>query len=284
MGPRVSDLISESSPWLDGVAAALKQAYAPILGPDAPRGLKDALVGTWLGHPLHPAVVAMPIGLWAGTAALDLAGERRVADLMLGLGLATAVGAALTGAAQWQDATKNEKPRRLGALHASLNSVATGLYAVSLLARRRERRGLGIALSTLGYGLVATSSWIGGDLAYTLGLGVDHAAFEKPPAEWTDVAAEGDVPAEKALRVDAGGAAVMLVRQEGRISALGAVCPHLGGPLDEGRIEDGCVHCPWHDSVFRIDDGVLIHGPAATSVKAYDVRVEAGRVSVRAQG
>ena len=175
MGPRVSDLISESSPWLDNLAEVLKQIYDPVFGPDGPRGVKDALVGTWLGHPLHPAVVAMPIGLWAGTAALDLAGERRAADLMLGLGLATAVGAALTGAAQWQDATKNEKPRRLGALHAALNLVATGLNAGSLLARRRQRRGLGIALSTLGYGFVVTSSWIGGDLAYTLGLGPNQA-------------------------------------------------------------------------------------------------------------
>jgi nitrite reductase/ring-hydroxylating ferredoxin subunit len=75
---------------------------------------------------------------------------------------------------------------------------------------------------------------------------------------------------------------VFLLRQSNRIRAIGATCPHLGGPLDEGPIEGDTVTCPWHGSVFSLDDGALIHGPAMMPVAAYEVRVEDGRIAIRA--
>src|SRR5829696_7781336 len=124
MRTKLSDRIVATMPWLDGVAAVWQKIGEPIAGQGAPRPLKDALVGTWLGHPLHPAVVQLPIGFWTSSLALDLAGQDQAADLTLALGLASTPGAILTGMAQWQDATNDESPRRLGALHASLNGVA----------------------------------------------------------------------------------------------------------------------------------------------------------------
>jgi nitrite reductase/ring-hydroxylating ferredoxin subunit len=123
--------------------------------------------------------------------------------------------------------------------------------------------------------------YLGGHLSYVLGIGVDHTAFEQPPSEWTDVAAVDDLTAGTPKRVDVDGAAILLLAREDGIHAIGAVCPHLGGPLDEGEIEGDTVTCPWHGSVFCISDGSLQHGPSATAVTAYDVMTESGRVYVR---
>jgi nitrite reductase/ring-hydroxylating ferredoxin subunit/uncharacterized membrane protein len=274
--------ISKSMPWLDGVAATMEQAFAPLLGQDAPRGPRDFLYGTWLGHSLHAAVIPMPVGSWSATMLFDLMGEERAADLTLGLGLVGAAGAAITGAAQWQDTTNQEAPRRLGALHALLNVAATGLMAGSWLMRQQGRRKPGLALSTLGLSVNLASAWLGGELAYELGIGVNHAAFEEPPSDWTDVAALDDLPDGSPRRVEADGTPVLLLRQGDRIRAIGATCPHLGGPLDEGSIEGATVTCPWHGSVFSLDDGALIHGPSMYPVTAYEVHVENGKVAIRA--
>ncbi|MBW3631386.1 MAG: Rieske 2Fe-2S domain-containing protein, partial [Chloroflexi bacterium] len=274
--------ISNSMPWLDGVAATMEQAFEPLLGQEAPRGPRDFLYGTWLGHSLHAAVIPVPVGAWSATMLFDLMGEERAADLTLGLGLVGAVGAAVTGAAQWQDTTNQEAPRRLGALHALLNVAATGLMAGSWLMRRQGQRTSGVALSSLGLGVNLASAWLGGELAYELGIGVNHAAFEDPPSEWTDVAAVDELIDGSPRRVEADGTPVLLLRQGEQIRAIGATCPHFGGPLDEGSIDGETVTCPWHGSVFNLSDGALIHGPSMYPAVAYEVRVEDGRIAIRA--
>src|SRR5215216_267180 len=274
--------VSKEMSWLDGVASTMEQAFEPVLGQDAPRGPRDFLYGTWLGHSLHAAVITVPVGSWSAAMVFDLMGEKRAADLSLGLGLLGAAGAAVTGAAQWQDTTNEEAPRRLGALHALLNVAATSLMAGSWLMRHQGRRGSGVALSSLSLGINLASAWLGGELAYELGIGVNHAAFQKPPSDWTDVAALDDLADGMPHRVEADGTPVLLLRQGNRIRAIGATCTHLGGPLDEGPIEGNTVTCPWHGSVFSLENGSLIHGPAMTPVAAYEVRVEGGRIAIHA--
>ena len=283
MATKLSYRLVGAMPWLDAAANALHRAFDPILGQEAPRQLRDVLYGTWLGHPLHPAVVVLPIGCWSMTAALDLVGEERAADLSLGLGLAGAVAAAATGAAQWQDTVNMDQPRRVGVLHALLNTGAAGLYAASLGFRRRGDRRTGVGLAMAGYAVATASAWLGGDLAYDLGIGVNRTAFEAPPDDWTDVLGEAELAEGQPKRVEAAGVPVMLLRRGGDIFAISAVCAHLGGPLDEGKIEGETVTCPWHGSVFCVRDGKLLHGPATTPEPAYDVRVRGGRIAVRAR-
>src|SRR4028118_968323 len=91
--------ISHRMPWLDGVAETMERAFEPVLGQGAPRGPRDLLYGTWLGHPLHSAVITVPVGSWSATMIFDLMGEERAADLRPGLGLRGAVRAAGTGPA-----------------------------------------------------------------------------------------------------------------------------------------------------------------------------------------
>lgn len=281
MAMKASHRLSAALPWLDGVGEGIRKLLEPLLGQDAPRGPRDLLYGTWLGHPLHPAIVTMPIGFWTSALVFDLVGEERAADLSVKLGVVTALGAAATGAAQWQDVAGEEKARRLGALHAVLNAGATSLYGASWLLRGRGLRGAGVACSTAGYAIANASAWIGGDLSYDLGIGVNHIAFEEPPTDWTDVAAEAALAENRPLRVDAGDAPVMLVRQGEEIFAIAAVCTHVGGPLDEGKIEGENVVCPWHGSVFCLRDGRLLHGPATIAQRAYEVRRQDDRIAVR---
>jgi nitrite reductase/ring-hydroxylating ferredoxin subunit len=277
----IGQVIAKGMPWLDGVASVMEGVYAPVLGADAPRQPRDFLYGTWLGHPLHAAVVAVPLGSWSAMVLFDLLNEERTADQLLGVGLVGAAGAAVTGAAQWQDTTNDEDPRRLGSLHAILNFASTGLMAGSWLLRRQGQRGAGVALSTLGVGLGVASAWLGGELAYGLGIGVDHTAFQKKPTKWTDVAALDELQDGVPTRVEVKGTPVLLLRQGDRLRAIAATCPHLGGPLDKGEIEGTTVTCPWHASVFSLVDGALVHGPATVPVTAYEARIEDGRVSIR---
>lgn len=274
--------IAKGMPWLDDVATVMESAFEPWLGEDAPRGPRDLLYGVWLGHSLHAAVVTVPLGAWSAAMVLDLLREESAADAMIGLGLLGAAGAAVTGAAQWQDTTKNEDPRRLGSLHALLNYTTTGLMAGSWLLRKSGRRNAAIGLSTAGLALGAAAAWLGGELTYGLGIGVDRTAFEEPPTTWTDVAAVDDLQDGEPLRVEADGVPVMLLRQGNALHAVAATCPHLGAPLEEGKIEGQTVVCPWHGSVFSVVDGSLVHGPATMPLTAYQVKVESGKIMIRA--
>src|SRR3954466_16230071 len=122
-----------------------------------PGGLKDFLHGTWLGHPLHPVLVQVPVGTWVSAGVLDLIPPMRpAATVLLGTGVAAAVPASLAGAADWSE--QGAGVRRLGALHAVANTVALGLYIGSLVARGRGRGTLGRVLSYTGLGIAGGSA------------------------------------------------------------------------------------------------------------------------------
>ena len=98
--------------------------------------VRDALHGVWLGHPLHPAMVQLPIGSWASAVVLDLVpGQRRAATVLVALGTASALPAAVSGANDWASLTRDQ--RRVGLVHAMSNAVGTTLFAGSLAARLR---------------------------------------------------------------------------------------------------------------------------------------------------
>src|SRR2546423_14250468 len=87
----------ERAESVDQVGGPLADAVGKLL-PAGP--VKDALTGTWLDHPLHPALVAVPIGLFAGVSALDgIGGDPggRARRRLVGLGLLSALPAAGAG-------------------------------------------------------------------------------------------------------------------------------------------------------------------------------------------
>jgi len=278
---RLLSRLSTSMPWLDQGASILKAISEPILSHNAPAALRNALYGTWLEHPLHPAITDVPIGCWTATAAFDLIGEERAADVSLRLGVLGALGSAVTGLAQWYDLQEMEEPRRLGTLHATLNVAALGLYAGSWVLRDRDQRGAGIATAMTGYAIASASAWIGGDLAYTLGIGVSRVAFEEPTTKWRTAIAEAELVEGQMKRVEVKGQPVLLLKQGDQIYATSATCTHVGGPLDEGELEGTCVTCPWHGSQFDVRNGDVLRGPATAQLHAYETRVTDGNVQVR---
>jgi nitrite reductase/ring-hydroxylating ferredoxin subunit len=67
----------------------------------------------------------------------------------------------------------------------------------------------------------------------------------------------------------ADGEAVMLVRIDGQVVAVAAKCTHYGGPLPEGVIENGRVHCPWHHACFDLRTGEAVQPPALASSEIF---------------
>jgi nitrite reductase/ring-hydroxylating ferredoxin subunit/uncharacterized membrane protein len=249
----------------------------------APRLVKNALSGGWLGHQLHPALTDVPIGAWAMATVVDAIGGEKGAEVsrqLVGVGILGAVPAAWTGASDWSSSYGPEQ--RVGLVHALTNSAGTLLQLASWVARRRGRHGTGAGLSAVGLGATGVAAYLGGHLTLVRGVGVNHTAFQEAPGDWTDVAAEVDLVEGTPKRVEAAGVPVMLVRRGPRVLALSAVCTHAGGPLDEGTLtDDDCVECPWHGSQFRLTDGAVERGPASVPEPVWEVRLADGRVSVR---
>jgi nitrite reductase/ring-hydroxylating ferredoxin subunit/uncharacterized membrane protein len=276
--------------WIDPAADALQTGVRQVFesAGEAGQQIKDALHGTWLGHPVHSAITDVPVGAWTAALALDaleeMTGRREFrvgADTAIAVGLAGAVVAAVTGVTDW--AETDGRARKMGVVHGLLNLTGAGLYGASLVCRKQGNRAVGRGLAALGFALAFTASWLGGEMVYKEQVGVDHAAGGAPvPTEWTRVAREDELEGDQPKRVDAKGFPVMLVRREGRIYAVAATCPHAGGPLDEGDISGTTVTCPWHGSSFDLCNGKLQNGPSVYDLPRLERRVNNGQIEIRA--
>ncbi|GET24420.1 thiamine pyrophosphate-binding protein [Prolixibacter sp. NT017] len=79
----------------------------------------------------------------------------------------------------------------------------------------------------------------------------------------------------RVMTVNAGHKQIALSHFDGKICALDNRCPHQGGPLGEGSIENGILRCPWHGWDYH---------PCTGKVPGYDDGVEAYMVEERADG
>lgn len=260
---------------LDGPSSAAAGVLRRIIRPGP---IEDALSGTPIGHPAHPMLVALPIGAWTSALVLDAVGADEDATRhLIGIGTLAAVPAALTGASDWLSTAGAE--RRVGVVHAAANYTAVGLQAASWVARRRGDRTRGAVLSLAATTLVGVGGWLGGHLAYALGVGVDTTAFQKFPEDWTDAVAAAEV-GDALSSVEINGVPILLFRAGGNVVAMADRCSHRGAPLHEGELDDGCVTCPWHDSKFDAA-GAVVSGPATRPQPALEVRTVDGRIQVR---
>ena len=280
---RLGDQASESlerSGFLDRTGKLLTRAFARVVRPGT---IKDLLSGTWLGHPVHPILTDIPIGVWTASLAFDVAGgdrSRQSSDSLVGLGILSAIPTAVTGLSELAD-TVDRKERSLAAAHAVGNVAALLLYSFSYAARRRGRRGAGALLSTSGWVTLLGSGYLGGHLAFRKGLGVDRTRFDHLVGDWTPTIPERELAEAKPTKVSAGGTDVLLYRQGGTIYAVSTRCSHRGGPLHKGKVDDLRVTCPWHLSTFDLKDGSIVRGPATAPQPPYEVRVEDGTIEVR---
>jgi uncharacterized membrane protein len=170
--------------WLDPMANTVQKLVRAAYRLDRTGEVEDALHGKWLGHSLHVAMTDVPIGAWTTAVLLDglesVTGRNDLsagADASIGIGLVGAAGAAVTGLTDYQHV--NGTARRIGLVHGILNVAAVGLFASSLITRRRGSRGLGKVLSLAGLGVATVSAKLGGDMVYKHGVGVDVPYTDK---------------------------------------------------------------------------------------------------------
>jgi nitrite reductase/ring-hydroxylating ferredoxin subunit/uncharacterized membrane protein len=267
---------------LDGVASAISWAVGKAV---QPRPVRNILSGTSLGHPLHPVLTDFPIGAWTMATVLDTVGgpaSEPAADILVAVGIATAVPTAAAGLNDWSDT--QGKSRRVGLVHAVANGSALCLYSSSAIARASGSRTIGKALGLAGFGVLMFGGFLGGHLSFGNAVNVNKTAGRTGPREWTPVMAESELADGEHRKVAAGKVSVLLYRSGAGILALDSVCSHMGGPLEEGTIADGCVTCPWHGSTFRLGDGHIVRGPATTPQPSYEARVNDGQIEVRRRG
>lgn len=251
-----------------------------------PRGLRDLLHGVWLGHPLHPALVQVPIGAWTSTAVLDLLpGQRRAATTLVGVGILGAIPAAAAGFNDW--AALSREQRRVGLVHAVANQIGIVLYLGSYVARLRGRHGTGRTLAYLGFAAVSGGGYLGGHLAYKQAAGVNQAVPEMHLITdgWHPVADLSSLPEDELVSRLIDEVEVLVYRHGDDITIMLEHCAHQNGPLSAGSVTqiDGraCVVCPWHGSTFELTNGEAVHGPAATDQQLLRCRVVDGVVQAQ---
>ena len=98
-------------------------------------------------------------------------------------------------------------------------------------------------------------------------------------APFVTVARADEVPAGSVTTAYAGSEPIALAHVDGRFYAAQGECPHLRGPLGEGRVDDCVLTCPWHGWQFDLRTGENVFD-LAIRLKTYEVRVEDGEVKV----
>lgn len=272
------------SQFLDPAARALTELVQRRIGTGA---RADALHGVWLGQPVHPALIGLPMGFWTSAAVLDFVpGSQRASRALIAFGLAGSVPAAAAGLADWS--ALHREQQRVGLAHGAANAGAWALFAGSLVARAAGRDRGGRVLALGGLATLTAGAYLGRHLAFPLGAGASHAepVSHLAPLGWHDLCRIYDLPDGRVTRCQLGYLSLAVVRQGSQVQALADRCAHLGGPLHQGSLTESggeaCLTCPWHGSTYRLSDGAVVHGPATSRQPAFDTRLaEGGMVQVR---
>ncbi|TDE37333.1 Rieske 2Fe-2S domain-containing protein [Actinomadura sp. 6K520] len=278
----------EQARGLDRTIRALSTAVRRTLrtGP-----VKDTLHGVPIGHPAHPPLTDLPMGLWMSAAVLDLMpGTRRASQTLVAAGLAGAVPTVLTGIADWS--AMHREQQRVGLVHAAGMATASGLYSASFIARYQGRDAAGRAFGFAGLTALLAGGYLGGHLAFRQAGGASHAdqTAHLVSLGWHDLCSTEDLPDGWPVHRRLGYISLFVLRTGDEVHVLTDRCSHLAGPLHQGRIvtddnADTCVICPWHGSTFRVRDGAVVHGPATARQPSFETRVtESGTIQVRPLG
>ena len=244
--------------------------------------VRDLLNGRWLGHPLHAVVTDAPIGILFLVIVFDLLHLPDAAGWSLGIGILAMLGAALAGFADYADT--DGRARERATLHSSLMIVALLAYVVSLAMRAGPQGAIessgAFLVSIVGFLVLSAGAYVGGDVVYVLGNMVSRHAFRGAGAKWVALEPaeleDGRIPEGRPIKAKVGINQLVVVRQGDQILALHDTCAHAGGPLNEGKLVDGAIECPWHYSRYRMANGHVVQGPSVYDQPAYEVRANDG--------
>jgi nitrite reductase/ring-hydroxylating ferredoxin subunit len=276
-------------PWArlwDGTAGVVDAIYRR-LGRTG-KLLQDVLNGSWLGHSLHPVVVDVVVGgstavlllqvlSWVGVAGL------RVAILwVLALTWLAGLSAIVSGLTDFKDTATGDERHVVG-LHGLINIVGTVALVGAFLALLADADLLAGLLIVAGFAILSVGAFIGGHVVFKYGYMVNHNAFSggKKAKEYAAILPAADLSEATPTKAMLGPTALVLVRRGDLVFALKETCSHAGGPLSEGTLDGYNIVCPWHASAFRLSDGAVRHGPAATRQVAYRARINGDQVEVQ---
>ncbi len=275
IGRLVTRILDMQDGWARPVGDFVQRLLAAIFRPIRP--LKDLLNGTWLGHPLHPAITDVPIGAFFVAIVLDIAGETRGAFLAGAVGQLAFLGSVVTGLTDYTDTDGRARSRAV--VHGATMVIGGALTAASLVLRNGGATGGGLPgiLLVTGFLVIALGAYVGGDVVFALGNQVSRHAFRGGGTKWIPLEVDGGIepdalPEATPTRAKLGINTLVLIRVGANVRAMHDSCAHAGGSLSGGTIVDGCVECPLHGSRFRLADGRLARGPALYDQPTYEIR------------
>lgn len=140
-----------------------------------------------LGHPVHPMLIVLPLGLLSAAVVFDvvylIGGDdvfSSIAFWNIGLGIVGGLLAAVFGLLDWLHIPGGTRAKRIGLMHGGGNVVVVTLFAISWLIRLGgadyEPSPVAYVFSFAGLALAAVTAWLGGELVDRLGVGVDDGA------------------------------------------------------------------------------------------------------------
>jgi uncharacterized membrane protein len=133
-------------------------------------------------HPIHPMLVGIPIGLWVFAVVADLVHTggggpawKQVAWYCIGGGIIGALLAAVPGLVDLTSISAG-KVRKVALTHMTVNLIVVGLFGLSFWWRTRDPfGGWPAAISGIGLLLLGLGGWLGGELVFVHGMGVEAA-------------------------------------------------------------------------------------------------------------
>ena len=89
---------------------------------------------------------------------------------------------------------------------------------------------------------------------------------------WTSLCDLAELEEGKGKYVEIGGFQLGVFLNRGNVYVTDNLCPHAGGNLAGGEIEDGCIVCPWHSWPFNLQTGELKDMPGC-AITTYKTRI-----------
>jgi nitrite reductase (NADH) small subunit len=101
---------------------------------------------------------------------------------------------------------------------------------------------------------------------------------------WVSLCELSELPEGRGKYVEIDGFQLAVFKSGEQVYALDNMCPHAGGSLAEGDIEEGCAVCPWHGWSFHLENGQLRDTPgvAITTYKTRLLPRDGGMILVQA--
>lgn len=253
------------------------------------------------GHPIHPILIAFPIGFLTGALGFDLAGWLgnwptvwTTGGYLSVAGILAGLVAAVPGLIDYfLVVPPDSTAKRRATCHMLINVVALVIFALAWMFRDTASflPGAGtLILEAIGLVVLGAGGWLGGILVYRNQIAVEHSYADagkwhestfdprEMESEAVAVAREDELEVDQMKLLHLGGQRIVLARTAQGYSAFDDHCTHHGGPLSDGVLICGTVQCPWHGSQFDVKTGAVKAGPAHEPIATHRVFVRDGQV------